>query len=91
VYRRAALAELITQPVRSDGYGFQVELVLRATDAGMNIAEVPIQFREREHGHSKISRRIVIEALWLVTAWGLRDRFRGSSRDAENVRYDKLS
>jgi apolipoprotein N-acyltransferase len=91
VYRRAALAELIAEPVRSDGYGFQVELVLRATDAAMSIAEVPIQFREREHGHSKISRRIVVEALWLVTAWGLRDRFRTASRSAENVRYDKLS
>jgi apolipoprotein N-acyltransferase len=91
VYRRAALAELTKQPIRSDGYGFQVELVLRATDAAMSVAEVPIQFREREHGHSKISRRIVVEALWLVTVWGLRRRFRGSAHNAENVRYDKLS
>jgi dolichol-phosphate mannosyltransferase len=76
VYRRDALAQLTATPVRSDGYGFQVELVLRATEAAMSIAEVPIEFREREHGHSKISRRIVVEALWLVTLWGLRARFR---------------
>ncbi len=75
VYRRAALAEITETSVRSDGYGFQVELVYRARNAGMSIGEVPISFREREHGHSKISRRIVFEALWLVTVWGIRDRF----------------
>ena len=91
VYRRAALAELTKAPIRSDGYGFQVELVFRARNAAMSVAEVPIEFRERAHGQSKISRRIVVEALWLVTVWGLRERLRGSSQDAENVRYDKLS
>lgn len=75
VYRRDALAEIIQPAMSSDGYGFQVELVLRATDAGLAIGEAPILFREREHGQSKISRRIVVEALWLVTAWGLRARF----------------
>jgi hypothetical protein len=38
--------------------------------------EVPITFREREHGASKISRRIVVEALWLITKWGVAARFR---------------
>lgn len=75
LYRSAALAELIAVPVTSDGYGFQVELVHRACQAGMSVAEVPIGFREREHGQSKISRRIVFEALWLVTMWGIRSRF----------------
>jgi apolipoprotein N-acyltransferase len=84
VYRRAALAELTGAPIRSDGYGFQVELVLRACDAGLSVTEVPITFREREHGRSKIGRRIVLEALWLVTLWGLRARF-GRSRHGDSV------
>jgi apolipoprotein N-acyltransferase len=77
VYRRGLLAELVATPIRSDGYGFQVELVRRASSVGARLEEVPIVFREREHGESKLSRRIVVEALWLVTIWGLRDRFGG--------------
>jgi dolichol-phosphate mannosyltransferase len=80
VYRRGLLAELVATPIRSDGYGFQIELVRRAVAAGAAVAEVPIVFREREHGESKLSRRIVVEALWLVTVWGLRDRFGGGRR-----------
>jgi len=76
VYRREALAAILHPPLRSEGYGFQIELAHRAWNAGLAIAEVPITFREREHGRSKISRRIVVEALWLVTVWGLRARLR---------------
>jgi apolipoprotein N-acyltransferase len=78
VYRRQALEDVTSSPIRSDGYGFQIELVYRTWNAGFSISEVPITFQEREHGQSKISRRIVFEALWLVTVWGLRDRFKGS-------------
>lgn len=78
VYRSALLARLVERPFASDGYGFQIELVMRAHDLGFTLREVPITFREREHGHSKISRRIVVEALWLVTRWGFRRRFRPS-------------
>jgi dolichol-phosphate mannosyltransferase len=74
VFRRDPLALLTTQPISSEGYGFQIELVLRARDAGHALGEVPITFRERLHGQSKISRRIVFEALWLVTVWGVRMR-----------------
>jgi apolipoprotein N-acyltransferase len=80
VYRRELLADLVSTPVRADGYGFQIELVRRACAAGAAVEEVPITFREREHGESKLSRRIVAEALWLVTVWGLRDRFSGRGR-----------
>jgi dolichol-phosphate mannosyltransferase len=80
VYRRAALAEVTAAPIRSDGYGFQVELVDRAWNAGLSIGEAPITFSERSHGQSKISRRIVVEALWLVTLWGLRSRLRPPTR-----------
>ncbi|HEY6567773.1 MAG TPA: apolipoprotein N-acyltransferase [Actinomycetota bacterium] len=76
VYRAGLLTELVARPFTSDGYGFQIELVMRAWDLGYTLAEVPITFREREHGQSKISRRIIVEALWLVTTWGLRRRFR---------------
>ena len=79
VYRHGLLKELTAEPFYSNGYGFQIELVLRAWTLGYTLGEVPITFREREHGESKISRRIVAEALWLVTKWGLRDRI--SSRD----------
>ncbi len=74
VFHRDVLADLAHDPIRSEGYGFQVELVLRAWMAGFAVGEAPITFREREHGESKISRRIVFEALWLVTMWGLRMR-----------------
>jgi len=76
VYRREALEEIIATPITSDGYGFQIELVYRAWNLGLSVGEAPISFREREHGQSKISRRIVVEALWLVTMWGVRARFR---------------
>ncbi len=79
VYRADALEELMRQPVASEGYGFQIELVMRTWDLGYAMSEVPITFREREHGHSKISRRIVAEALWLVTLWGFQRRFRPSA------------
>ena len=69
--RRALLQDLVAKPFHADGYGFQVELVMRAWLRGWTIGEVPITFREREHGHSKLSRRIVFEALWLVTRWGV--------------------
>ena len=71
VYRRALLQDLVAEPFHADGYGFQVELVMRSWLRGWRIGEVPITFKEREHGHSKLSRGIVFEALWLVTRWGL--------------------
>jgi len=76
VYRTDALREITAMPIDSDGYGFQIELVYRAWNLGLSVGEAPISFREREHGQSKISRRIVVEALWMVTVWGFQARFR---------------
>jgi apolipoprotein N-acyltransferase len=76
VYRSDALRAVTATPIRSEGYGFQIELVYRTWSRGLSVGEAPITFREREQGHSKISRWIVIEALWLVTWWGLKARFR---------------
>lgn len=76
VYRRQLLDHLMKMGIHAEGYGFQVELAFRAWKDGFSVTERPITFKEREHGHSKISRRIVLEALWEVTIWGARDRFR---------------
>jgi apolipoprotein N-acyltransferase len=78
VYRRAVLREIVAETFHADGYGFQIELVMRAAATGAAVGEAPITFREREFGESKISRGIVVEALWLVTLWGLRDRCRSA-------------
>jgi apolipoprotein N-acyltransferase len=79
-YRRDALAVLVAPGFHSQGYGFQIELVYRASRMGYTLGEVPITFREREHGHSKISRAIVVEALYDVARWGIRDRLRALRR-----------
>ncbi|HET6825583.1 MAG TPA: polyprenol monophosphomannose synthase [Amnibacterium sp.] len=69
-YRAAALHAVDLAAVRSEGYCFQVELALRAADAGLRIREVPITFVEREQGVSKMSGSIVVEAMQRVTVWG---------------------
>lgn len=78
VYRRNLLLDLTRRPVRSDGYAFQIELAHRAWTLGGRVGERPITFAERAAGASKMSRRIVAEALILVTLWGLRLRLRPS-------------
>jgi dolichol-phosphate mannosyltransferase len=70
---RAEVLEAIDLPtVRSRGYAFQVELTYRALRRGFRVTEVPIVFRDREHGSSKMSWRIAAEAVWLVPALRLR-------------------
>jgi apolipoprotein N-acyltransferase len=75
-YRRHVLAVLPLGEVASQGYCFQVDIAWRAVRAGFRVVEVPITFTERERGSSKMSGRIVREALWRVTRWGLRHRLR---------------
>lgn len=76
LYRTDALRELVRSGVASQGYCFQVDLTLRAVDAGYRVHEVPIDFVEREQGQSKMNREIVVEALGRVTVWGARRRMR---------------
>jgi dolichol-phosphate mannosyltransferase len=76
VYRSSVLKALDLDSVRSQGYCFQVDLALRSLEAGFAVAEVPIVFVEREHGASKMSRSIVLEALWRVASWAARRRWR---------------
>jgi dolichol-phosphate mannosyltransferase len=65
-FRREVLEEIHFDRVRSQGYAFQVELTYRAARAGFRIVEVPIVFKDREQGQSKMSWRIAAEAMWLV-------------------------
>jgi dolichol-phosphate mannosyltransferase len=73
-YRADLMAKLDLESVRADGYGFQIEMCYETRRVGGTIAEVPIKFGERERGASKMSSRIIVEALLLVTWWGVRDR-----------------
>lgn len=73
-YRATALRGLALEDVASQGYCFQVDMAWRVVRAGGTVLEVPICFVERTKGRSKMSRAIVVEALWRVTAWGVRRR-----------------
>lgn len=84
-FRRDLLEELDIGTLRSDGYSFQLETVLRAWRDGFAIDEVPITFVERRHGASKISRAIVLEALWRVLRWGLQGPRRSNGRHPRSV------
>jgi dolichol-phosphate mannosyltransferase len=65
-FRREVLEAIRFDGVRSQGYAFQVELTYRAVQAGFRVVEVPIVFRDRQLGASKMSWRIAAEAMWLV-------------------------
>ena len=69
-WRRAALAAIEPERVRSNGYAFQIETTYRAWRRGFAISEVPILFVDRVAGESKMSRRVGLEALWIV--WWLK-------------------
>jgi dolichol-phosphate mannosyltransferase len=73
-FRRETLEGLGLDQVASQGYCFQVDLARRAVKAGYHVVEVPITFVERELGDSKMSRDILVEALWRVTVWGASER-----------------
>lgn len=65
-YHRAALEAIDLDAVASKGYAFQIETTYRVIRKGMRVAEVPIRFADRELGGSKMSRSIVLEAMWKV-------------------------
>ncbi len=85
-YRAGALRAVDLETVRANGYGFQVEMAYRVTAVGGDVREIPIEFRDRTAGTSKMSLRIVAEALWLVTKWGVRDRISWSRRTPTRLR-----
>jgi dolichol-phosphate mannosyltransferase len=80
-YRAETLRTISLDDVESTGYSFQIDLTIRVHQAGLKIVEIPITFVEREHGASKMSGNIILEAFWRVAQWGtkswLRRIFRG--------------
>ena len=68
-----ALAPIAPQTTSAEGYAFLTELVRRLVRAGCRVMETPIVFRDRRFGESKMSARIVVESMLLVTRWGVRD------------------
>ena len=79
-FKASALRSLDLHEVASQGYCFQVDLAWRAKQRGFVVTEVPITFVEREVGTSKMSRKIVTEALWRVTVWGVDRRAKALTR-----------
>lgn len=72
-YTAAALRSIEPTTTQAEGYAFLTELVRRLDRTGHSIAETPIVFRDRERGKSKMSGRIVVESMWLVTTWAVAD------------------
>lgn len=73
-WRASALRAMPYRTVEASGYGFQVEMAMRAQDLGLAMVEVPIVFRDRTRGYSKMGTDIVLEAMRLVTRWGIARR-----------------
>lgn len=72
VYSSDLIKRIELADIKSEGYCFQIEMTRAARKVGGKIVEVPITFRERESGVSKMSKAIVFEAMALVTLWGLK-------------------
>ena len=73
-YRSGLLHRMDFASLGASGYGFQIEGTWKAVRTGARVVEVPIRFEDREHGESKMSKSIVVEALRLVTKWGISER-----------------
>ena len=71
-FRREVLEALDLGSIHAEGYGFQIELTYRAIRSGFRVKEIPIVFRERQAGISKMTARIALEAVWKVPALRLR-------------------
>jgi dolichol-phosphate mannosyltransferase len=72
--RRDVLEAIDLDRIHADGYGFQIEITYRAIQAGFRVLELPIRFRERRVGASKMTALIALEAVWKVPALRLRGR-----------------
>jgi glycosyltransferase involved in cell wall biosynthesis len=76
-YRADMLRKIDLETVSTDGYGFQIDMTYRVARVHGRIVELPIHFSDRVRGTSKMSSRIILEALAAVTWWGIRDRLKG--------------
>ncbi len=75
-FRDTTLRKIDPASCKASGYGFQVEMAWRTEQAGLEIVEVPITFKDRLFGESKMNGMIALEAIGLVTRWGITSRFR---------------
>ena len=85
-YAAPLLQRLDLDGVRAEGYGFQIEMTYESRKVGASILEVPIRFVDRVEGESKMSTFIVVEALGLVTLWGIQRLFGGFRRTRQVAR-----
>jgi dolichol-phosphate mannosyltransferase len=90
-YSARILRQLDLDRIRAEGYGFQIEMTYRAIQHGATVTEVPISFVDRAAGESKMSSFIVVEALGLVTWWGLGRIVRGARSAVTGGRRGKAS
>jgi dolichol-phosphate mannosyltransferase len=79
-FRRAVLESIALDKIRSNGYAFQVEMTYQAWMQGYRVREIPITFADRYAGVSKMSGKIVREALWMIWALASANGFRRSPR-----------
>ncbi len=86
-FRREVLEAIDLDSVRSRGYAFQIEITYRALQQGFKVVEVPIVFRDRRAGHSKMDREIVAEAVWQVPRLRLAPRRRNARAASAKGRY----
>ena len=86
IYSTELLRRLKLDQMKATGYCFQIEMAMAAASLKAHMVEVPITFVERSNGVSKMSKGIVLEALWQTTLWGLARRLR---RDADKLHYVK--
>jgi dolichol-phosphate mannosyltransferase len=75
LFRADTLRTIGLEAVQSVGYCFQTDLTLRTVRAGLRVREVPIEFRDRERGESKMDRAVALESLRRITIWGVRERW----------------
>ena len=83
-FRAGALRRIRLEDVHTRGYGFQVDMLWHAREAGLTVVEVPVTFVERVAGRSKMSPAIVVEATLRVTGWGLKSLFGRRPQPANN-------
>lgn len=83
VYRSSLIEKLDLDGVDSKGYCFQIDMTLRTLDAGAKVVEVPITFKDRELGQSKMSGSIIFEAMEKVTVWGVQRHLPGAKKQRE--------
>ncbi len=87
-FRREVLEAIDLESIDARGYAFQVEMTYRAIRAGFGVVEVPIVFRDRQAGSSKMDRGIVAEAIWRVPLLRFSQKAtRGPARSADERRY----